>query len=176
MLDREYLINELQSKIVALESENAALKEKVAEGEKKSWQLQELCEMLQGKQSEKFVPEREKVDAAIQQTLGPEFDVAELEEIIRVASTKADVQQVDEQILKGNRKKKRYQSHKGRRVQPSCVEVVTEVIDVEGDKTGLIPMGKKVTTYYNYQPGKLSKYNRSVFNIAPQIKSSSANQ
>lgn len=157
MLDREHLINELQSKIEALENENASLKEKVAQGEKKSWQLQELCEMLQGKRSEKFVPERETVDAAIQQTLGPEFDVAELEEIIRIASTKTDVQQADEQIRKGNRKKKRYQAHKGRRVQPSWVEVITETIDISGDKTGLIPMGKKVTTYYDYQPGKIIK-------------------
>lgn len=157
MLDREHQIGELQNKIEALENENALLKAKVAEGEKKSWQLQELCEMLQGKRSEKFIPEHEKVDAAIQQTLGPDFDITELEEIIKIASTKSDVQQVDEQIRKGNRKKKRHLAHFGRRVQPSCVEVVTEVIDIDGDKTGLIPMGKKVTTYYEYQPGKIIK-------------------
>lgn len=121
MLDREHQISELQSRIEALESENAILKEQVAQGEKKSWQLQELCEMLQGKRSEKFIPEREKVDAAIQQTLGPDFDLTELEEIIRVASTKGDVQQVDDQIQKGNRKKKKHLAHKGRRVQPSCI-------------------------------------------------------
>ncbi|OMP74520.1 MULTISPECIES: IS66 family transposase [unclassified Chitinophaga] len=157
MLDREHQVIELQSRIEALESENALLKEQVAQGEKKSWQLQELCEMLQGKKSEKFIPEREKVDAAIQQTLGPDFDLTELEEIIRVASTKGDIQQVDDQIRKGNRKKKKHLAHKGRRVQPSCIEVVTETIDVEGDKTGLIPMGKKVTTYYEYKPGKIIK-------------------
>lgn len=36
MLDREHLITELQSKITALENENASLKEKVAQGERKS--------------------------------------------------------------------------------------------------------------------------------------------
>ncbi|RFM29212.1 hypothetical protein DXN04_33855 [Chitinophaga silvisoli] len=34
---------------------------------------------------------------------------------------------------------------------------MTETIDVEEDKTGLIPMGKKVTTYYEYKPSKIIK-------------------
>ncbi|RFM29213.1 DUF4349 domain-containing protein [Chitinophaga silvisoli] len=106
MLDREHQISELQSRIEALKSENAILKEQVAQGEKKSWQLQELCEMLQGKRSEKFIPKREKVDTAIQQTLGHDFDLTELEEIIKVASTKSGVQQVDDQIRKETAKRK----------------------------------------------------------------------
>lgn len=113
--------------------------------------------MLLGKQSEKFVPESGLVNVAIQQTLGAEFDTQEIEEIIKLAVTPSDLHQANQEIIKGNRKRKRYQAHKGRRVQPSWLEVQTEIIDVSIDKTGLKPMGKKVTTYYDYQPGKIIK-------------------
>ncbi len=157
MLDREHQINELQERIKDLEQANAEMKEQVAKGMKKEWQLQELCEMLSGKRSERFIPETETVDTAIQQTLGSEFDFTELEEIIKVASTEADTKQATRELQKSNRKRKRYQAHKGRRAQPSWLEIVTQTIDIEGNKSGLKPMGKKVTTYYDYQPGKIIK-------------------
>jgi transposase len=157
MLDREHKIIELEGKITDMEQAYAEMKELLEKAKKKEWQLQELCEMLTGKRSEKFVPESETVDTVIQQTLGPEFDQAELIEIIKVATTEADTKQANQEIQKSNRKKKRYQAHKGRRVQPSWVEVITETIDIAGDKTGLTSMGKKVTTYYDYQPGKIIK-------------------
>lgn len=157
MLDREHQITALQEKIKDLEKANAEMQEKVERGLKKERYLQELYEMLSGKQSEKFIPEPEQVDTAIQQTLGPDFDFGELEEIITIASTESDTKQSDKELQKSSRKKKRYQAHKGRRVPPSWLEVITQTIDIEGDKTGLKPMGKKVTTYYDYQPGKIIK-------------------
>lgn len=157
MLDREHQINELQEKIANLEDAYAAMKEKADKAMKKEWQLQELVAMLSGKRSEKFIPEGQAVSEAVQQTLGLEFNAAEIEEIIKVAATEKDTKQANVEIQKSSRKKKRYQAHKGRRVQPSWLEVKTEIIDIPGDKTGLKPMGKKVTTYYDYQPGKIIK-------------------
>ncbi|PWV44394.1 IS66 family transposase [Chitinophaga sp. S165] len=157
MLDQEHLIKELEDKIIALERANTEMRQRAEEGLKKGWQLQELCDMLLGKKSEKFVPVARDIDVAIQQTLGAEFDILEIEEIIKVAISPSDIRQTDQEIVKTSRKKKRYEAHKGRRVQPSWLEVVTETIDITIDKTGLKPMGKKVTTYYDYQPGKIIK-------------------
>ena len=73
MLDRE----DLEERILILQKENADMKEKSEAGLSKGLQLQELCDMLMGKKSEKFVPEQTLVDVAIQQTLGAEFDTQE---------------------------------------------------------------------------------------------------
>ncbi|WP_146154440.1 IS66 family transposase [Chitinophaga ginsengisoli] len=157
MLDREQVIKELEERILILEKANADMRDKAEAGLRKEVQLQEFCDMLMGKKSEKFVPESSLINVAIQQTLGSEFDTQEIEEIISIAVTPADIHQANQEIIKGNRKKKRYKAHIGRRVQPSWLEVQTETIDISGDKTGLKPMGKKVTTYYDYQPGKIIK-------------------
>lgn len=65
--------------------------------------------MLSGKQSEKFIPEPQAVNTVIQQTLGAEFDLNELEQIIKVAVTEANAKQADKELQKSSRKKKRYQ-------------------------------------------------------------------
>ncbi|QHS58333.1 IS66 family transposase [Chitinophaga agri] len=157
MLDREQIIKDLEERILILEKANAEMREKAEAGLRKEVQLREFCDILMGKKSEKFIPESAVVNVAIQQTLGAEFDVQELEEIISVAVTPACVQQANHEIIKGNRKRKRYQAHLGRRVQPSWLEVQTETIDISIDKTGLKPTGKKVTTFYDYPPGKIIK-------------------
>lgn len=157
LLDKEQIIKDLEERILVLEKANAEMREKAEAGLRKEVQLREFCDMLMGKKSEKFIPEPTLVDVAIQRTLGAEFDTQELEEIISLAVIPANVQQASQEIIKGNRKKKRYQAHLGRRVQPSWLEVQTETIDISIDKTGLKPMGKKVTTYYDYQPGKIIK-------------------
>lgn len=157
MLDREQIIKDLEERILILEKANADMRDKAEAGLRKEVQLREFYDMLKGKKSEKFVPESSLVDVAIQQTLASEFDTQEIEEIISIAVTPADAQQANQEIIKGNRKKKRYQAHIGRRVQPSWLEVQTETIDISGDKAGLKPMDKKVTIYYDYQPGKIIK-------------------
>ena len=129
MLNRKQIIKDLEERILLLEKANADMRDKAEAGLRKEVQLREFCDMLMCKKLEKFIPESSLVDVVIQQTLGSEFDTQAIEEIISIAVTPANV--------------------------PSWLEVHTETIDISGDKTGLKPMGKKVTTYYDYQPGKI---------------------
>jgi len=129
----------------------------VEEGINKEYQLKELQTILYGQRSERFVPETVAIQMAIQQTFGPDFDTAEVEAIIQQASTPIKTEDAAKAILKGSRKHKRHQAHTGRGAIPSHIETETIVFDYSGDKTGMKPMGKKVSTYYDFIPSKLTK-------------------
>jgi transposase len=156
-IDKDHQIVELKQEVEQLRQQVAELLSKVEEGVNKEYQLKELQTILYGQRSERFVPETEAIQTAIQQTLGPDFDTAEVEAIIQQASTSIKTEAAAQAILKGSRKRKRHQAHKGRRGIPSHIETETIVFDYPGDKTAMKPMGKKVSTYYDFVPGKLIK-------------------
>ena len=156
-IDKDRQIAQLKSTISQLQEQLAKIQQKVEEGLRKEWQLKELQTMLFGQRSEKFIPETAATQTAIQQTLGADFDTAELETIIQQASVVASTESIAQAILKTSRKRKRHQAHKGRRSIPTHIETETIVFDLPGDKTGLQPMGKKVSVYYDFVPGKLVK-------------------
>ena len=95
MLDREQIIKVFEERILILEKVNAEMKEQSEAGLRKEVQLREFCDMLMEKKTEKFVPESALVDVSIQQTLGAEFDTQEIENIISLAVTPADVGQTN---------------------------------------------------------------------------------
>jgi transposase len=156
-IDKDRQIAALQSTIGQLKEQLTALQQKAEDGLRQEWQLKELQTMLFGQRSEKFVPDTAATQAAIQQTLGAGFDAVEVEAIIQQASAPASTESIAQAILKSSRKRKRHQAHKGRRAIPSHIETQTIVFDLPGDKTGLKPMGKKVSVYYDFVPGKLIK-------------------
>ena len=157
-IDKDRQIAALQDIIGQLKEQLAELQQKQEDGLRKEWQLKELQTMLFGQRSEKFVPEPAATQAAIQQTLGADFDAAELETIIQQAAAPVSTESIAQAILKTSRKRKRHQAHKGgRRAIPTHIETETIVFDLPGDKTGLKPMGKKVSVYYDFVPGKLIK-------------------
>ncbi|HEX3935489.1 MAG TPA: hypothetical protein VHW43_12465, partial [Puia sp.] len=156
-IDKDRQITVLQQNNEQLRRQLADLQLKVEDGLRKECQLKELQTMLFGQRSEKFIPESAATQAAIQQTLGANFDAAELETIIQQASVQASTESIAQAILKTSRKRKRHQANKGRRAIPSHIETETIVFDLPGDKTGLKPMGKKVSVYYDFVPGRLIK-------------------
>jgi transposase len=156
-IDKDSQITALRQDNEQLRQQLADLQQKVEDSLRKEWQLKELQTMLFGQRSEKFVPESAATQAAIQQTLGADFDAAELETIIQQASAPASTESIAQAILKTSRKRKRHQAHKGRRAIPTHIETETIVFDLPGDKTRLRPMGKKVSVYYDFVPGKLIK-------------------
>lgn len=149
-LDKDRLITSLQETIAALQT---ALASKTEDLLRKEWQLKELQQMLFGQRSEKFIPEPSSTQTAIQQTLGSDFDAIEVETIIK--QTMADVGAAGLSTTKTSRHKKRHQAHKGRRAIATHLETETIVFDLPGDKTDLKSMGKKVSVYYDFVPGKL---------------------
>jgi len=151
------LLLDKDEQIAALKATIAGMQQKVEEGILKGWQLDELRTMLFGKRSEKFIPDAGDTRAAVQQTLGAEFDGPELEEIIGEALSASTAAQPEVVTQKTSRKQKRHQAHKGRRPIPTHIETQTIVIDAPGDKTGFKKMGKKTTTYYDFIPGKIIK-------------------
>lgn len=156
-IDKDHQIDELNQANEQLQQQVAELLSRVEVGLSKEYQLKELQTMLFGQRSERFVPEAVAVQTAIQQTLGGAFDAAELEAIIEQAAAPMNTEGAVEAIQKGSRKHKRHQAHKGRRGIPSHIQTETVVFDYPGDKTGLAPMGKKVSVYYDFIPGKLIK-------------------
>ncbi|WP_322518454.1 IS66 family transposase [Chitinophaga sancti] len=151
-IDKDRRITSLEETIAEMQT---ALASKTDEAQRKDWQLKELQEMLFGQRSEKFIPDAATTQTAIQQTLGEEFDKTEVEAIIEqtIASTITDTQTGT--TSKTSRRKKRHKAHKGRRPIPTHLETETIVYDIAGDKTGMKPMGKKVSVYYEIIPGKL---------------------
>lgn len=70
---------------------------------RKDWQLKELQDMLFGQRSEKFIPDPEATQTAIQQTLGIEFDKTEVESIIE--QTIASAATTSANSIKNSRRK-----------------------------------------------------------------------
>jgi transposase len=156
-LDKEEQIGILQSTIEQLQQQLTDLQQKVEEGIRKGWQLEELQTMLFGQRSEKFIPDPANTRTAIQQTLGADFDAIEIEAIIKEAASAPLAEDLQKPAVKTSRKQKRHQAHKGKRPIPTHIETQTVVFDVPGDKTGFRRMGKKTSVYYDYIPGKIIK-------------------
>jgi transposase len=156
-IDKDHQIVELKKENEQLRQRVTELLAKLDERLNKEYQLRELQTMLYGQRSERFIPETSSIQTAIQQTLGSDFDLAEVEAIIQQAATPIKTDDTSKAILKSTRKRKRHQAHRGRRAIPSHIETETIVHDYPGDKTAMKPMGKKVSTYYDFVPGKLIK-------------------
>ncbi|WPQ61236.1 IS66 family transposase [Chitinophaga sancti] len=151
-IDKDRMIASLEQTIAELQS---TLASKTDEALRKDWQLKELQEILFGQRSEKFIPDQAATQTAIQQTLGKEFDKAEVEAIIEQAIASSVTNTQTGISSRSSRKKKHHKAHKGRRPIPTHLETETIVYDLPGDKTGMKPMGKKVSVYYEIIPGKL---------------------
>jgi len=156
-IDKDRQITSLQAKNAELRQQVAILQSKEEERIKTGYQLKELQTVLFGSRSERFVPAADAVQTAIQQTLGEEFDKTELEAIIGLAAAPMRTEEAADAILKGSRKHKRHRAHTGRRGIPSHIRTEKIVFDHPGDKAGLIPMGKKVSEYWDFIPGQLIK-------------------
>lgn len=139
--------------IETLQEELARVSEQMEEGLRKGWQLDQLRDILFGKRSEKFIPATGETQAAIQQTLGVDFDSEVVAAIVQE-------QTIPQPSAGGptNRHNKRCPPQKiKRRPFARHLETVKTVVDYTGDKTGLKAMGKKVTVYYDFEPGKIVK-------------------
>jgi transposase len=153
LLQAHQMLADKDSLIASLQEELARINEQVEEGLAKGWQLDQLRDMLFGKRSEKFVPSPADTQVAIQQTLGADFDSQIVEAIVQeqvAAPLPSDTPT--------NRNKKRCLPQKiKRRPFARHLETVKTIVDYQGDKTGLKVFGKKVTVYYDFEPGKLIK-------------------
>jgi transposase len=157
-LDKNARLEQKDQLIASLEQELARMREQMEEGLRKGWQLQELQQMLFGKRSERFIPDATDTRAALQQTLGPDFDHLEVDAIIAEANQPANHEQSDDVVVKTSRHKKRYKPQENRKRKfATHIETQTTVVDYPGDKTGFKRMGKKTTTYYDFEPGKIIK-------------------
>lgn len=139
--------------IATLQEELARISEQMEEGLRKGWQLDQLRDILFGKRSEKFIPSPGDTQTAIQQTLGADFDSEVVAAIVQE-------QTVHQSSPEGptNRNQKRCPPQKiKRRPFARHLETVKTIIDYTGDKTGWKVMGKKVTVYYDFEPGKIVK-------------------
>lgn len=157
-LDKDVQLRDKDQLIVSLQQELVRMREQMEEGLRKGWQLQELQQMLFGKRSERFMPDAADTKAALQQTLGPDFDHQEVDAIITKVSQAASNEELSTPTTKTNRHNKRYKPQEGRKRRfATHIETQTTVVDYPGDKTGLKRMGKKTTTYYDFEPGKIIK-------------------
>jgi len=156
-VDKDRQMSSLQAEIEHLRQLVASLQSKEEERIKTGYQLKELQTALFGPRSERYIPEAAAVQRSVQQTLGEEFDRPELEAIIGQAIAPLTTEEATAAILKGSRKHKRHQAHKGRRGIPAHIRTEKIVFDYPGDKAGLIPMGKKVSEYWDFIPGQLIK-------------------
>jgi transposase len=160
-IDKDEVIRSQGDQIAGLQQTIADMQEKMEEGIKKGWQLDELKRMLFGKRSERFIAEEQETKNAIQQTFGADFDATEIEDIIKEASKSKPSTEEHLQALKEktSRKRKRHIGRKGKQRRPFAthIETKTVVIDTPGDKTGFKSMGVKRTIYYDYVPGKIVK-------------------
>jgi Transposase and inactivated derivatives len=157
-LDKDAQMLQKDELITKLTGELEGLRDQKEENLRKNWQLQDLQQMLFGKRSEKFIPETGNTQTAIQQTLGADFDGVEVESIIAQAGKPAGDEQPDASVQKTNRHKKRYKPQAGRKRRfATHIETQVTVVDYPGDKTGFRKMGRKTTTYYDFEPGKIIK-------------------
>ena len=125
--------------------------------------------MLLGQRSEKFIPDPAATQPAIQQTLGTQFDSTEVEAIIEQTMTSAATTTATS--TKTSRRKKHHKAHKGRKPIAPHMETETIVYDLAGDKTGMKPMGNKVTVVYDIVPGKLISEDYSQAQKCPPLNS-----
>ena len=150
----------LKSEVAQLKKDHAELEQKVEEGIRKGWQLDELKHMLFGRKSERFVAYSDNANCT-QPSLGAIFETGDVEAVIAASRARATAEKEleDQQpgLPKTNRHNKAHQGRKGIRRRTYAVEEVITEVDFDGDKTGLKRMGKKVVVVYDYLPGKVVK-------------------
>jgi transposase len=150
----------LRAIIEQLKQVQEELLEKVKEGIRKGWQLEEFTNMLSGKKSERFTQYSDDVKHGQQLSLGAAFETDDIEAVVAASRARSAAEQQTEQqqaiAPKTNRHNKRYVVRIGKRRQYN-VEVVVVEKDYEGQKEGLKYIGSKVTEVYDYQPGKFIK-------------------
>lgn len=147
---KDALLTDTLKLVADLENRNEDMLLKVEEGIKKGWQLEDLQRMMFGRKSEKFIPENSSV-TAIQPTLGPEFDQADIADIIagleEQRANRTDEKQPEPQA-QTSRKNKLHKAHKGRRNIGGPVETVIKVLEPTCDTTGMKCIGKKRSVFY----------------------------
>ena len=151
----------LQREATSWKEERTALLEKAEEGLKKSWQLDEFKRMLFGKKSERYTAYSSDIVSGKQSSLGNVFDTDDIEAVIAISRARATATkelEAQQSGKKANRHTKRHHVNRGPRSrQINRVEVVTTVVDYEGDKTGMKSFGKKVVSIFDYRPGSIVK-------------------
>ena len=156
---KEEQLFSLQAIIEQLKQVQEDLLEKIKEGIRKGWQLEEFTNLLFGKKSERFTQYSDDVKHGQQLSLGEVFETGDVEAVVAASRARSAAEQSVEQPsgkLKTNRHNKRHIVRTGKRRQHN-VEVVVVEKDYEGDKNGLKYIGSKVTEVYDYQPGKFVK-------------------
>lgn len=157
-LDKDAQLLQKDELIASFIKELDSLRAQKEESLRKDWQLQDLQQMLFGKKSEKFIPETQDTKTVVQQTLGADFDTVEVDAIITEVTKPVANNQLQQTVEKTNRHKKNYKPQVKRiRKFASHIETQVTVIDYPGDKEGFRKMGKKTTTYYDFEPGKIIK-------------------
>lgn len=148
----------LKSHLSQAEQNQADLQEKVEEGIRKGWQLDEFKQMLFGKKSERFTAYSSDVTCVNQPSLGDIFDSEDIEKVILASRARAEaIQELSDKQPKTNRHDKIHHVNRGSRKKISSLKVITSVVDYQGDKTGLKAFGKKIVTIYDYVPGTIIK-------------------
>jgi len=157
--EKDLLLQSKDQRTRALESTLEAMQEKIEEGIRKGWQLEELRRMLFGKKSERYTAYSS--DISTQPSLGIAFDSDDVEAVIAASRARAasekELRDQQQGQPKTNRHQKHYQVRKGKRTRINALEQVVTEVDYPGDKAGLKPMGKKVVVVYDYLPGKIIK-------------------
>jgi hypothetical protein len=157
---KEEQLFSLQAIIEQLKQVQEELLEKVKEGIRKGWQLEEFANLLFGKKSERFTQYSDDVRNGQQLCLGAVFETGDIEAVVAASRARSAAEQPAEQQQaiqpKTNRHNKRHVVRTGKRRQYN-VEVVVVEKDYEGQKEGLKYIGSKVTEVYDYQPGKFVK-------------------
>lgn len=156
---KEEQLFSLQAIIEQLKQVQEELLEKVKEGIRKGWQLEEFTNLLFGKKSERFTQYNDDVRHGQQLSLGAVFETGDIETVVAASRARSAAEQpVEQQAIqpKTNRHNKRHVVRTGKRRQYN-VEVVVVEKDYEGQKEGLKYIGSKVTEVYDYQPGKFVK-------------------
>ena len=137
--EKDQLLQMKDERTRALESTLESMQEKIEEGIRKGWQLEELRRMLFGKKSERYTAYSS--DIGSQPSLGVAFDNDDIEGVIAAsrARTAAEKELKEQQQgqPKTNRHQKHYQVRKGKRTRIHALEQVVTEVDYPGDKAGL---------------------------------------
>lgn len=158
LLQKDAELEGLETINKTLLEQQGDLQQKVTEGIRKGWQLEEFTHMLFGKKSERFVAYNDPITRS-QARLGDIFDTDDVEAFITASRARVATEQelADQQSAssKTNRYQKRHYPHKNRRQPIRALEKVINEVDYNGDKTGLTRFGTKVVTVYDFVPGKI---------------------
>ena len=148
----------LVSEVSQLKQQQAALQQKVEEGIRKGWQLDEFKHMLFGVKSERFVAYSDDANYK-QASLGSMFEASDVGAVIAASRARAvtanELAGLQTGLPQTNRHLKAHHGRKGKGRRVYTVEEVVTEVDYEGDKTGLKKIGKKVVVVYDYLPGKV---------------------